>query len=159
MVTIPESIINDIIDQYQDEVKYLTDLKHLASEQPDLIAFIDQENYSLLTNDEIALLEYLTLVIYFSSMKMIEKTIQIQGKSLEAAEEDNWNTFNEITAKSFFNKLDSFFKDYPQEDLLALVEDSIQQVLLILSIAKKNNKNYYLIPIWDVKKGFKYFYF
>ncbi|MBK8825323.1 MAG: hypothetical protein IPO26_01160 [Saprospiraceae bacterium] len=127
MVTIPESIINDIIDQYQDEVKYLTDLKHLASEQPDLIAFIDQENYSLLTNDEIALLEYLTLVIYFSSMKMIEKTIQIQGKSLEAAEEDNWNKFNEITAKSFFNKLDSFFKDYPQEDLLALVEDSIQQ--------------------------------
>jgi hypothetical protein len=127
MVTIPESIINDIIDQYQDEQKYLTDLKHLASEQPDLIAFIDQENYSLLTNDEIALLEYLTLVIYFSSMKMIEKTIQIQGKSLEAAEEDNWNTFNEITAKSFFNKLDSFFKDYPQEDLLALVEDSIQQ--------------------------------
>ena len=127
MVTIPESIINDIIDQYQDEVKYLTDLKHLASEQPDLIAFIDQENYSLLTNDEIALLEYLTLVIYFSSMKMIEKTIQIQGKSLEAAEEDNWNTFNELTAKSFFNKLDSFFKDYPQEDLLALVEDSIQQ--------------------------------
>ena len=127
MVTIPESIINDIIDQYQDEVKYLTDLKQLASEQPDLIAFIDQENYSLLTNDEIALLEYLTLVIYFSSMKIIEKTIQIQGKSLEAAEEDNWNTFNEITAKSFFNKLDSFFKDYPQEDLLALVEDSIQQ--------------------------------
>lgn len=127
MVTIPESIINDIIDQYQDEVKYLTDLKHLSSEQPDLIAFIDQENYSLLTNDEIALLEYLTLVIYFSSMKMIEKTIQIQGKSLEAAEEDNWNTFNELTAKSFFNKLDSFFKDYPQEDLLALVEDSIQQ--------------------------------
>lgn len=127
MVTVPESIINDIIDQYQDEVKYLTDLKHLASEQPDLIAFIDQENYSLLTNDEIALLEYLTLVIYFSSMKMIEKTIQIQGKSLEAAEEDNWNTFNEITTKSFFNKLDSFFKDYPQEDLLALVEDSIQQ--------------------------------
>lgn len=127
MVTIPESIINDIIDQYQDEVKYLNDLKHLSSEQPDLIAFIDQENYSLLTNDEIALLEYLTLVIYFSSMKMIEKTIQIQGKSLEAAEEDNWNTFNEITAKSFFNKLDSFFKDYPQEDLLALVEDSIQQ--------------------------------
>ncbi len=127
MVTIPESIINDIIDQYQDEQKYLTDLKQLASEQPDLIAFIDQENYSLLTNDEIALLEYLTLVIYFSSMKMIEKTIQIQGKSLEAAEEDNWNTFNEITAKSFFNKLDSFFKDYPQEDLLALVEDSIQQ--------------------------------
>ena len=127
MVTIPESIINDIIDQYQDEVKYLTDLKHLSSEQPVLIAFIDQENYSLLTNDEIALLEYLTLVIYFSSMKMIEKTIQIQGKSLEAAEEDNWNKFNEITAKSFFNKLDSFFKDYPQEDLLALVEDSIQQ--------------------------------
>jgi len=127
MVTIPESIINDIIDQYQDEQKYLTDLKQLASEQPDLIAFIDQENYSLLTNDEIALLEYLTLVIYFSSMKMIEKTIQIQGKSLEAAEEDNWNKFNEITAKSFFNKLDSFFKDYPQEDLLALVEDSIQQ--------------------------------
>ena len=127
MVTIPESIINDIIDQYQDEQKYLTDLKHLSSEQPDLIAFIDQENYSLLTNDEIALLEYLTLVIYFSSMKIIEKTIQIQGKSLEAAEEDNWNTFNEITAKSFFNKLDSFFKDYPQEDLLALVEDSIQQ--------------------------------
>ncbi|MBK6500641.1 MAG: hypothetical protein KAX53_02145 [Saprospiraceae bacterium] len=127
MVTIPESIINDIIDQYQDEQKYLTDLKQLSSEQPDLIAFIDQENYSLLTNDEIALLEYLTLVIYFSSMKMIEKTIQIQGKSLEAAEEDNWNTFNEITAKSFFNKLDSFFKDYPQEDLLALVEDSIQQ--------------------------------
>lgn len=125
MNLISESDIDLYLERYEDESNYIHDLSQLTKEQADLTAFIGQENNSLLTRDELALLEYLTAVIYFSSKQLI-KSIKINGVDLEKAEEKNWEIFNEHPSKSFTKKLDIFFEGYPQEDLLALVEDSIQ---------------------------------
>jgi hypothetical protein len=127
MITITENTIDQHIEKYESEALYLADLKELSETQPDLMAFIDQENYTLLTNDEIALMEYLTTIIYFSCKTQTGKTLTLQGNNLEKAEETNWDTFNATPNKNFTKILDIYFENYPQEDLLALVEDSVIQ--------------------------------
>jgi hypothetical protein len=125
MNLISESVIDQYLDRYENESNFLQDLSQLTNEQADLMAFISQENNSLLTQHELALLEYLTVVIYFSGKRVMD-SIKINGNDLEKAEEKNWEIFNEHPSKNFTKKLDIFFENYQQEDLLALVEDSIQ---------------------------------
>ncbi|MBK8518859.1 MAG: hypothetical protein IPL55_22015 [Saprospiraceae bacterium] len=126
MIFITESTIEKYISQYEILENYLRDIKFLLSEHPDLMAFIDEENNNLLTKDEIALLEYLTVVIYFSSKDQYRHQLKISGSEIEKSEEANWETFNNAASKSFTKILDIYFTSYPQEDLLALVEDALQ---------------------------------
>ncbi|MFK8104727.1 MAG: hypothetical protein AB8G15_19570, partial [Saprospiraceae bacterium] len=46
-------------------------------------------------------------------------------RTLEEKEEDNWEKLENVPAGSFRDRLDVFFKDYPQEDLLAFAEDAL----------------------------------
>lgn len=127
MINITESTINSLIEKYDIEIEYLADLKEIGETQNDLISFIDQENYTLLTKEEITLLEYLATVIYFSCKVQIGSAPKITGKELEKSEEENWDIFNASNSKSFSKIIDIYFENYKQEDLLALIEDSIQQ--------------------------------
>ncbi|MBP6236463.1 MAG: hypothetical protein KA270_15645 [Saprospiraceae bacterium] len=126
MTIITENIIDGLMDKYENEAAYLEDLKKMAEQQQDLVSFIDQENYTLLTFDEVALMEYLTVIIYSASQSVTNKKLFITGKQLEKCEEENWDIFNATNTKNFAKILDRFFENYPQEDLLALVEDSLQ---------------------------------
>jgi hypothetical protein len=126
MTIITENIIDGLMDKYENEAAYLEELKKMAEQQQDLVAFIDQENYTLLTVDEVALMEYLTVIIYSASQSVTNKKLFITGKQLEKCEEENWDIFNATNTKNFAKILDRFFENYPQEDLLALVEDSLQ---------------------------------
>lgn len=122
---ITDTVIDKYLDRYDNEANYLQDLTIMSQEQKDLMAFVSQENFTLLTRNELALLEYLTIIIYFSC-KESNESIRLNGPDLEKAEEKNWEIFNEHPSKNFTKKLDIFFENYQQEDLLALVEDSIQ---------------------------------
>ena len=126
MTIITENIIDGLMDKYENEAAYLEDLKKMAEQQQDLVAFIEQENYTLCTVDEVALIEYLTVIIYSGSQSVTNKKLFITGKQLEKCEEENWDIFNATNTKNFAKILDRFFENFPQEDLLALVEDSLQ---------------------------------
>jgi hypothetical protein len=125
MIFITENAINQIIEKYEEEEHYLNDLKWLIKNQPELMAFINQENHTLLTEEEVALLEYLTVVIYFSISTHYNHLAHISRSEIEKDEESNWEIFNQATSKNFTKILDLFFLNHPQEDLLALVEDSL----------------------------------
>jgi len=97
----------------------------MQAKQPILFSYLLSESFKLLTKEETDYLLYLGLVIW--------KTIDAESKTLallmsdkiEEAEEKNWTLLNESKAKKFNDKLDVFFDKYPQEDLLAFVEDAL----------------------------------
>ena len=125
MQFISESVINQVIDHLAEETAYLATTDDMLETQKDLMNFIDEENQSLLAKNELAILQFLTVVICKSVQHHYElKTIP--GKLLEEAEENNWEVFHDPQMKTFSNVLDKYFECYHQEDLLALVEDSIQ---------------------------------
>lgn len=126
MIFITEESIEKYIIKYENQNDYVEDLHILYKDQQDLIAFIDKENHTLLTEDELVLLQFLTMIIYFSTKDQLKMTPILLGKDIEDAEEHNWTIFNDTNNKSFAQILDVFFESYHQEDLLALIEDSLQ---------------------------------
>ena len=66
-------------------------------------------------------------------MLILSKTVEqalgkippLSNKALENAEEQNWERLDGVTAKRFRDRMDIFFENYSQEDLLAFVEDNL----------------------------------
>ncbi len=98
-----------------------------GEKQPALLGFILSEDFELLTNDERDWLLYLAWVIWRATEKVQEKTPPLSKNALEAAEEANWERLENVTAKRFRDRMTPFFEGYPQEDLLAFVEDNLTE--------------------------------
>ncbi len=97
----------------------------MQAKQPVLFSYLLSESFKLLTKEESEYLLYLGLVIW----KVVDTeatTLELlMSDKIEEAEEKNWTLLNESKAKKFNDKLDVFFDKYPQEDLLAFVEDAL----------------------------------
>lgn len=125
MQFISENTIDRLLELYDNEDTFSEHLTVLFNEQPVAKNYLGDEEFKLLTQDELSLLHYLFTVIYHAVRTVHGVIKPVTAKVLEENEESNWDKFNAQTQKSFSRKLDIFFQDYPQEDLLALVEDSI----------------------------------
>lgn len=126
MQFVPETVIDQVIEKLEHENAYITAIQSLEKDQPDLFAYVHHENHALLTSDEALMLEFMATVIYESSKTCSQHVAGIQGSEIEEADEANWAVFNEHSSKKFNAILDVFFTGYPQEDLLAFVEDTLQ---------------------------------
>lgn len=90
-----------------------------------VMAYLASESSELLTEVEYLYLSDLALIL----LKVIDTYdadfIPAEEK-LWDAEEDNWARWESQGMLSFRKKLDHFFEGYPEEDLLAFIEDSLE---------------------------------
>ena len=98
-----------------------------GEKQPVLLGYVLSEDFELLTNEEREWLLYLVLVLYQAIESGDKKIDPLSKNDLEAAEEVNWARLETVTAKHFRDRMTPFFEGYPQEDLLAFVEDSLTE--------------------------------
>lgn len=125
-VFISETTIENILALLENENEQIEQhLKEFAQKQPILYSYLLSEGFDILIEEEKELLLFLALVIFKSVEAHQESFPLMTQESLGDKEEQNWETLNESVGKSFRDKLDIFFKDYPQEDLLAFVEDAL----------------------------------
>lgn len=127
MIFISESIIQEILTAYEDTNVLESDFQILAAEQPIILGFVSKENTALLTENENALLEFLSLVIYQAVKKGTVSIPVIDPESLEEQDELSWTLWNNYISKNIKTAFDHLFESTHQEDLLALVEDTLQQ--------------------------------
>ena len=102
-------------------------LEELEIEQPVIASYIFSENHNLLTQPEKEFFLFLILTIYKSIKKVNPHSSQITEEKLGGVEESNWAVLNEVKSKLFRERMDIFFENYFQEDLLAFVEDSLTE--------------------------------
>lgn len=128
MKIINEAAIDAVLEKIdtiqEDFEQYLEDF---AEKQPVIMGFLDKENTSILSDEEREYMEYLVLVIYQAIEKSHKDVPEITEEELGIAEEKNWEIMEAAKAATFNDKLDAFFEGYPQEDLLAFVEDSLTE--------------------------------
>lgn len=117
-----EEALNDIV-RY-GEAEYEEALLDLQQEQGPAMAYLMSEQFELLSEAEREYMLWLALVVWQSVTKAGEPRMADVAQ-VEAADEANWETLNAIKAKSFREKLDPFFEQTEQEDLLAFLEDSL----------------------------------
>ncbi len=124
---IPESIIESAAESVgnQAEEKYARIIGEFKLKQPVVMAYLLSENFYLLTEQEKDMLLYFVLVVRRAYMKATEgkEPEAVSEEELGVAEEANWARLEGTSAKKFRERLDVFFADTPQEDLLAFFED------------------------------------
>ncbi|HNE28246.1 MAG: hypothetical protein U0U46_10170 [Saprospiraceae bacterium] len=126
-------IINsNVIDAVIEELENLSDeqyeerMEAFASAQPVLVAYLfDDENFHLLTDDEKGFLQYLALIAWSAVVKTAGDVAAVSEEAIGEAEEKNYAVLEQSTAKKFRDRLDPFFDNYPQEDLLAFAEEAV----------------------------------
>ena len=128
MQFITESQIDETIAELEQGVEFYDKcLLEFAQQQPGITNYLVDEEFDSLTEDERELMLYLTLIIYRTIDKLTETMPEITMDQLEAAEDANWAVLENVKSFKFQERLDLFFKDTPQEDLLALIEDALSE--------------------------------
>jgi hypothetical protein len=129
MQFISESIIDQVIAEWSDRLE--TEgieplLGELGDDQPYVLAYLTSETHDILTEAEREYLLFLGIVLWKSVRKEHpEKEIAVEPDFLEEAEEEAWTLLQESKERAFHRRITPFFEGYPQEDLLAFVEDTL----------------------------------
>lgn len=125
---VSEVIIEQVANTLSDSEDHYTDLiAELKTSQPVLLSYLLSENFKLLTQEERGYLLYLALVIWQSTQTAQPTALQIETELIESKEEANWEILNATKARRFRERLDGFFDNTPQEDLLAFIEDALME--------------------------------
>ena len=127
MKFVSEEVIDKITEQLDGSATiYEEAIEELREEQPAILAYLFNEELKVLTLKEKEYLLYLILVIWKSIEATVEESIaKVSPDTFTQREEENWSIIDGQKKKHFRDKLDVFFDGYPQEDLLAFVEDAL----------------------------------
>lgn len=128
MKIINSNVINAVIEELENlsDEQYEERMEAFASAQPVLVAYLfDDENFHLLTDDEKGFLQYLALIAWSAVVKTAGDVAAVSEEAIGEAEEKNYAVLEQSTAKKFRDRLDPFFDNYPQEDLLAFAEEAV----------------------------------
>ena len=124
---VPESTIDTVAEQLATDADHFTErIEQFQAEQPVLAAYVFSENTEAFTDAERELFLFLSLLIYFAVAAHRGSTPPpVKEKTLAEAEEANYERMDGERGKPFHRRLDAFFADTEEEDLLATVEDAL----------------------------------
>ncbi len=121
---ISEEIIDNVVEALE-KADFEREIADFTEDYPVLIEYWGAEDFALLTQDEQELMLYILLVLVKSVEKAQGALPPLSSEALENEEEKNWERLETVTAKLFRDRMDVFFENYSQEDLLAFVEDNL----------------------------------
>lgn len=107
------------------EQAFVHSLEDLRQHQPIVFSFLLSENLEALTIPERDYMFYLLAILWQAVRDELPPGKTITEEALGEAEEQNWTLLQASKSKRFRERLDPFFEDYPQEDLLAFLEDAL----------------------------------
>lgn len=126
MKFIAESTIDKVVDLMEQQSDASEDLlRQFGEQQAPLLAYLCSESFDLLTDEERNYLTYLSLVAWGATQMDNEVLAEVPLAQISEKEEANWDRLKGSSAKKFRDRITPFFEDYPQEDLLAFVEDAL----------------------------------
>ena len=125
-----QAILESTIDQTlrkldRSSENYQTTIAAFQAQQPVILAYLFSEEFGVLTSKEQEYLLYLALILWKSIVVVQPNLPEVTPSQLESAEEKNWTVYQNAKASNFRERLDVFFHNYQQEDLLAFVEDAL----------------------------------
>ncbi|MBX2872160.1 MAG: hypothetical protein KTR30_08670 [Saprospiraceae bacterium] len=127
MEFVPEKIIDEVALSLEGSAgAYEEAVELLREEQPVILAYLFNEELKIFTQGEKEYMLYLILVIWKAiKASNPDEVPATSANSFTAKEEKNWEILQAQKKRTFRDKLDVFFDQYPQEDLLAFVEDAL----------------------------------
>jgi hypothetical protein len=127
MKFVSEKTIDEVIEALEDlnDEHYEQHTEAFAEAQPVLMSWLFGDNFDLLNEDEKGYLQYLSLIVWLSVVKVNGLGEAVSEEQIGEAEEQNYEVLEGSTAKKFRDRLNPFFENAPQEDLLAFAEEAV----------------------------------
>lgn len=123
---VDEKVIESVITLLEKPEEMASVEQRWDSDYPAISDYMLQDSFALLKEEEQTFLKFIIGVIHLSWERVNGQLTPLDPKSVESIEEENWNKFHNTKTRKFRDKLNVFFNGYSQEDLLAFVEDSIE---------------------------------
>jgi hypothetical protein len=95
--------------------------------QLSLFAYLQSEPTESFTQEEKDWLLFIALIIFESCEQSGFTPEMISPEEVVDAEEQNWEMLEEVQARNFHDRLDVFFEDTDQEDLLSFIEVALTE--------------------------------
>jgi hypothetical protein len=129
MKFVSEEIIDKVVEELEDfsDEQYEQAMEAFSEQQPVLFAWLFSEQFELLNEDEKGYLQYLSLIAWTSIVRVNGPVEAASEEQIGEAEERNYEVLDGSTAKKFRDRLDPFFENTDQEDLLAFAEDAVTE--------------------------------
>lgn len=128
MKIVPADTIDAIIEELEQlsDDRYEKRMEAFAAAQPVLVAYLfNEDNFHLLTEEEKGFLHYLSLITWSAIVKINGNVEAVGEEAIGEAEEKNYAILEQTTGKKFRDRLNPFFENYEQEDLLAFAEEAV----------------------------------
>ena len=98
---------------------------HFATSQTPFLQYLRTDSFELLSADERDYLQYLALVIHAAAERELGRVPELSGALIEGWDERCWEWLQATVGKPMTARLDRFFAEINQEELLAFAEDSL----------------------------------
>lgn len=123
-------ITEEQIDRVSEELEaseqaFAHSMEDLQTKHPLIFSYLLTENFDVLTPAERDYMFFLLAILWNSVKDELPHGSSLNEKTLGEAEERNWTLLQESKSNNFQERLNPFFENYPQEDLLAFVEDAL----------------------------------
>lgn len=126
MKMITEATIEKTLEQFEkQEVLYDEAVQAFVDKQPALFSFLVADSEGVFSEEEQDFMLYLAVVVVKSIEKSGVELPEISIDDIAEAEEANWEVLESAKGEDFRERLDPFFENTPQEDLLAFLEDAL----------------------------------
>ncbi len=123
---IEEKIIDEVADQIgASPDNLLVEVENFKEEQPFMAGYFFSDAFDGFTQNEKEYALFLGLVIWKSIKVEHPELPAVDEEQYQAAEEHTLEVLQGISARKFRERLDVFFNQTDQEDLLAFIEDSL----------------------------------
>lgn len=128
MKLVSENTLDQIVERFDDsEAAYEKAIEDFEKAQPILLSYLFSEEFEAFMPDEKEYMLMLSTIIYTAVKEENDDIPMVDEKVIADAEESNWAKLEDLSSKRFNERLDVFFQDYDQEDLLAFVEDALAE--------------------------------
>jgi len=127
MKFVPEDLIDKVIEELEkySDTQYEKQMEAFSEAQPVIFAWLFGEQFDLLTEDEKGYLQYLSLITWSANERLNGPIEPVSEDQIGDAEEKNYEVLELSHAKNFRDRLNPFFENSTQEDLLAFAEEAV----------------------------------
>jgi hypothetical protein len=127
MIFIDEKTIDWAVDLVLDSEDHDDELwQSMEEQQPGILAYLLDEEQNAFTEAERDYMLNLLMIMWAAIRKKdAAPAAPIEPQTLADAEERNWEKMERETSTKFRERIDVFFADTDQEDLLAFLEDAM----------------------------------
>lgn len=121
---IDQAAIEGVITLWEDGQRYTDQIQSIMENYPVITGFLLQESTDILREEEKDTLWLVAATLLYLLQALPIRMVTEEQLSLQ--EEHNWNAYQAEKEGTFYDRITPFYEDYPQEDLLAFVEDMVQ---------------------------------